>query len=582
MPPSYTPRFKLWFPEENLTKAPTTEPPTLPQAMANQHHASFMPCDWHGDSPEPELDDFADAHVLKPAVKPHEVCDRQGDVVEPELDDLAYGHVSKPAPVLKVPEPTPQRLSIVMLPPEPELPEDVESSSPAVPILQTLPMSKVSGLEGLPKFPDVLRNTRQPKQEVEHIAEPIPPIAKLGSPPIPVPPVPEPEIPNAPVEGQRPEVPVKPCRKKAREDRHRKRKEKKKVRKELKVRRKAERKAKEKEKRERKKAEKRKKKAQKSKMKKGLPLTPPPLPPGAEISAAAEPQVAADEAMTQEQAVTEVKKRLSAAWDGLPSINALADGLRKMIPHKHDDKAANPEGLSAGPDPDHTEPISAPDDELCPQHQLLEDMERLGQHLGEHVEEHLQTDSASKLPHRVMRTQSLEEIAEKDERNKHECSDHCKLECRGFDGASDASSDHPSKPSTTFRSTAGVGHTVSAALSNEGVIQGTSKAPPSQSNSSIQADGQLHAPDCGHPSNVARGKSQTGDSRHGEAQAAQKNSPPPAPGSLKRASCLCGAALQKPSHYAEYDTPPFRSPTFDTPSGEGAKSVESYFWGVDW
>ncbi|KAI1081618.1 hypothetical protein F5B20DRAFT_588231 [Whalleya microplaca] len=47
-------------------------------------------CDWHGDSPEPELDDLA--HVHAKARPPPENCDWRGDSPEPEIDDLSHSH----------------------------------------------------------------------------------------------------------------------------------------------------------------------------------------------------------------------------------------------------------------------------------------------------------------------------------------------------------------------------------------------------------------------------------------------------------------------------------------------------------
>lgn len=298
-------------------------------------------------------------------------------------------------------------------PPSQEPPQEDAIAAQALPGLPFkipgLPNMKIPGLAELPfKVPGISSETTSGPQSQQ--------ITDVS---------PQPEVPTstseppAPAEEYKPEGSKKTKEERAkekakeREEKSREKKAKEKAEKERKTKEKAERKAKEKENREKKEKEKQDRKAKKDKTN-NHDGPPPPLPPGSEGSAAAGSERTTEEQARDEE-IEEVKKKLTTGWEGLPSINDLANSMFKVLPGNQDQK----------PPGDKTQE----DAELCAGPQLLDNVEN---------------------------SKNLQEPTKKVQNAKGKKKDSPQ---QGMDGVMDEPSDYPSKPPTTSLCTAGINHT---------------------------------------------------------------------------------------------------------------------------
>lgn len=290
----------------------------------------------------------------------------------------------------------------------------------------------------------------------------MPEIPRGGTPSLqPVLPVPEdpivPSEPSAPVERDQPEGsnPSKGKRTKEekareREEKERRRKEKQKAEKEKQLKEKAERKAREKEDKERKERKEREKREKKAKRdKKGRkPNSPPPMPLGTEQSAAAasQPDGSAEDNQARDIATEQARDRLKEGWNGLPSLDSLAEGIRKILPgNQHQPRGRDAKIASAQEAPDVG--AQPPTQDVCAGHKLLDHIEQVSGHLNEHIEEHLRGEHEGEHEYA-----HLQQSSGKDEKGKHECQAHCTPSCHGVDGATDEPSGQ-SSPSCCSKTT---------------------------------------------------------------------------------------------------------------------------------
>jgi flagellar biosynthesis GTPase FlhF len=147
------------------------------------------------------------------------------------------------------------------------------------------------------------------------------------------------------------------------------RKEKERAKKELKDKEKAERKAAEKERRKAREEEKREKKAKKSR---GHHEDTPLPAVQQHLLQEIEPQSTQDPPIEPDDGIGETNSKFLGGWQGLPTLGNLAGGIRKIIP--------KPASFSK------SRKSSGAYENLCPAHQLQEDLEQLNKHLNQHLQ----------------------------------------------------------------------------------------------------------------------------------------------------------------------------------------------------
>ncbi|KAH8681170.1 hypothetical protein BX600DRAFT_13913 [Xylariales sp. PMI_506] len=212
-----------------------------------------------------------------------------------------------------------------------------------------------------------------------------------------------------PTEGENSELQKAMEKKKIKDDKARWKREKNKADKEERQRKKAERKAEERERREREKEKKRRKTEERSKARgdqkrrKEFRFSPPPLPYGFREPSAiapscnsrsqheyhlqhqqpANPPLRHDEERRKVEFLEDMRRKLELGLASLPSLDHLADHFHKIMPMSSVQESPCVRGSTSNEEPQANANV-------CPAHQLLEDIERLGDQLGQHIKEHVE------------------------------------------------------------------------------------------------------------------------------------------------------------------------------------------------